>query len=126
MRKLSAAPCDQCGYSGPGYYQPSTHPCAEAHHKAEVATEYSCGVCDSCHTDLEAARKCCLSGKLPDGTRQPAMTDAELELEAEELCTATDADWKCPTVKHYMTKEAAMALAKKYRGKNASVTRCDN
>lgn len=33
-RLLSAAPCDQCGYNGPGYYQPKTHPCASKHHKA--------------------------------------------------------------------------------------------
>jgi len=25
---LSEAPCDVCGYNGPGYYQPDTHPCA--------------------------------------------------------------------------------------------------
>jgi len=25
---LSDAPCDLCGYNGPGYYQPNTHPCA--------------------------------------------------------------------------------------------------
>jgi hypothetical protein len=33
-RRLSDAPCDQCGYNGPGYYQPITHPCAQAHHDA--------------------------------------------------------------------------------------------
>ena len=33
-RLLSAAPCDQCGYNGPGYYQPDTHQCAAKHHKA--------------------------------------------------------------------------------------------
>lgn len=27
-RGLSPAPCDVCGYNGPGYYQPETHPCA--------------------------------------------------------------------------------------------------
>lgn len=27
-RKLSDAPCNVCGYNGPGYYQPDTHPCA--------------------------------------------------------------------------------------------------
>lgn len=26
------APCFCCGYSGPGYYQPSTHRCARRHH----------------------------------------------------------------------------------------------
>jgi hypothetical protein len=26
---LSDAPCDKCGYNGPGYYQQSTHPCSE-------------------------------------------------------------------------------------------------
>lgn len=25
-------PCFCCGYSGPGYYQPDKHPCAERHH----------------------------------------------------------------------------------------------
>ena len=25
---LSDAPCSKCGYNGPGYYQPDTHPCA--------------------------------------------------------------------------------------------------
>jgi len=24
---VSDAPCDKCGYNGPGYYQPDTHPC---------------------------------------------------------------------------------------------------
>ena len=33
-RLLSAAPCDQCGYNGPGYYQSGTHQCAAKHHKA--------------------------------------------------------------------------------------------
>lgn len=27
--KLSDAPCSQCGYNGPGYYQAKTHPCAK-------------------------------------------------------------------------------------------------
>ena len=27
---LSDAPCSRCGYNGPGYYQPTTHPCAGA------------------------------------------------------------------------------------------------
>lgn len=27
-RGLSYAPCDICGYNGPRYYQPATHPCA--------------------------------------------------------------------------------------------------
>lgn len=31
-KRLSEAPCDQCGYNGPSYYQPDTHPCAAAHH----------------------------------------------------------------------------------------------
>lgn len=26
---LSDAPCSRCGYNGPGYYQPETHPCAK-------------------------------------------------------------------------------------------------
>ena len=30
MAKLSPAPCDRCGYNGPSYYQPETHPCAVA------------------------------------------------------------------------------------------------
>lgn len=25
-------PCFCCGYNGPGYYQPDTHPCAARHH----------------------------------------------------------------------------------------------
>lgn len=33
-RLLSAAQCDQCGYNGPGYYQPDTHQCASKHHEA--------------------------------------------------------------------------------------------
>lgn len=33
-RRLSPAPCDQCGYNGPGYFQPDQHPCATAHHAA--------------------------------------------------------------------------------------------
>lgn len=28
QKALSPAPCDVCGYNGPGYYQPETHPCA--------------------------------------------------------------------------------------------------
>lgn len=28
VRRLSEAPCDQCGYNGPGYYQPDVHKCA--------------------------------------------------------------------------------------------------
>jgi hypothetical protein len=27
------SPCFACGYDGPGYYQPETHPCATLHHK---------------------------------------------------------------------------------------------
>lgn len=38
-RLLSAAPCDQCGYNGPGYYQPDTHQCAAKHHKALAAQQ---------------------------------------------------------------------------------------
>lgn len=37
-RKLSNAPCDRCGYNGPGYFQPEQHPCATEHHQA-VALE---------------------------------------------------------------------------------------
>ena len=29
---MESAPCFACGYNGPGYYQPSSHPCAERHH----------------------------------------------------------------------------------------------
>ena len=25
--------CFVCGYNGPGYYQPDTHPCAKRHHR---------------------------------------------------------------------------------------------
>lgn len=30
---MNEPPCFCCGYNGPGYYQPSTHPCAERHHR---------------------------------------------------------------------------------------------
>ena len=30
---MEEAPCFCCGYNGPGYYQPDTHPCAKRHHK---------------------------------------------------------------------------------------------
>lgn len=30
---MEEAPCFCCGYNGPGYYQPGTHPCAKRHHK---------------------------------------------------------------------------------------------
>jgi hypothetical protein len=29
-RGLSGAPCDVCGYAGPGYWQPDTHACVAA------------------------------------------------------------------------------------------------
>lgn len=32
-REMEAAPCFVCGYNGPAYYQPGTHPCAERHHR---------------------------------------------------------------------------------------------
>lgn len=50
-------------------------------------------------------------------TRQPAMTEAELEREARNLCTAQNIYWdnSHPTT-HYMTEAAAIQLAKKYRG----------
>jgi len=37
QRLLSAAPCDVCGYNGPGYYQPSQHPCAASRQAANHA-----------------------------------------------------------------------------------------
>lgn len=30
---MKEAPCFFCGYNGPGYFQPKTHPCAERHHR---------------------------------------------------------------------------------------------
>jgi len=30
--RMEDSPCFVCGYNGPNYYQPSTHPCAERHH----------------------------------------------------------------------------------------------
>ncbi len=29
---MNKPPCFKCGYNGPGYYQPETHPCAKLHH----------------------------------------------------------------------------------------------
>lgn len=31
-RRFEKAPCYLCGYNGPGYYQPNTHPCAAKYH----------------------------------------------------------------------------------------------
>lgn len=31
---METAPCFCCGYNGPGYFQPDTHPCAVEHHAA--------------------------------------------------------------------------------------------
>jgi hypothetical protein len=31
-RRFAKAPCYLCGYNGPGYYQPNTHPCAAKYH----------------------------------------------------------------------------------------------
>ena len=30
---MAQAPCFCCGYNGPGYFQPKTHPCATRHHE---------------------------------------------------------------------------------------------
>ena len=30
---MEQAPCFCCGYNGPRYYQPDTHPCAKRHHE---------------------------------------------------------------------------------------------
>ena len=30
---MEQAPCFCCGYNGKGYYQPSSHSCAERHHR---------------------------------------------------------------------------------------------
>lgn len=50
-------------------------------------------------------------------TRQPAMTDAELEREARKLCTVQNIYWdKSQPTTHYMTEAAAIALAKRCRG----------
>jgi len=32
---MADAPCFCCGYNGPGYYHPDTHPCAKRHHALE-------------------------------------------------------------------------------------------
>ena len=32
MGAMEHAPCFRCGYNGPGYFQPSRHPCAAQHH----------------------------------------------------------------------------------------------
>jgi len=34
---MDEAPCFCCGYNGPGYYQPDTHPCAARHHRLRHA-----------------------------------------------------------------------------------------
>lgn len=34
---MEDAPCFCCGYSGAGYYQPATHPCAKRHHALRKA-----------------------------------------------------------------------------------------
>ena len=34
---MEKAPCFKCGYNGRGYFQPSTHPCAEQHHKLHMS-----------------------------------------------------------------------------------------
>lgn len=31
---MEQAPCFCCGYNGPRYFQPDTHPCAARHHAA--------------------------------------------------------------------------------------------
>lgn len=40
---LSPAPCTKCGYNGPGYYQPLTHPCAAAQGDAVPVPQLSLG-----------------------------------------------------------------------------------
>jgi hypothetical protein len=35
--RFERAPCYLCGYNGPGYYQPDTHPRAAEYHAAQVA-----------------------------------------------------------------------------------------
>ncbi len=37
MGAMEEAPCIFCGYNGPGYFQPDTHPCAALHHAAMEA-----------------------------------------------------------------------------------------
>ena len=32
--RFERAPCYMCGYNGPGYYKPDTHPCAAKYHAA--------------------------------------------------------------------------------------------
>lgn len=31
------APCALCGYNGPGFFQPTTHPCAKARRSVKAA-----------------------------------------------------------------------------------------
>lgn len=33
--RFERAPCYLCGYNGPGYYRPDTHPCAAKYHAAQ-------------------------------------------------------------------------------------------
>ena len=33
--RFKRAPCYLCGYNGPGYYQPDTHPCAAKYHATQ-------------------------------------------------------------------------------------------
>lgn len=33
--RFRKAPCYLCGYNGPGYYQPDTHPCAAKYHATQ-------------------------------------------------------------------------------------------
>lgn len=35
--RFESAPCYLCGYNGPGYYQPSQHPCAAGYHAQQPA-----------------------------------------------------------------------------------------
>ena len=37
--RFEGAPCYICGYNGPGYYQPDTHPCAAKYHAAQQGDE---------------------------------------------------------------------------------------
>lgn len=41
--RFESAPCYLCGYNGPGYYQPSQHPCAAGYHAQQPAAAVPAG-----------------------------------------------------------------------------------
>lgn len=38
---MEQAPCFCCGYNGPGYYQPDSHPCAKRHHELRHGVRFA-------------------------------------------------------------------------------------